>query len=359
MSVVTVQNKESHENPEQTDRAEAIWLALSPVLGQLSIALLLALAAMFVFVKLAHEVADDETRRFDVAVLSLFSPYRGSALFEMMTAVSWLAGGGPQTVLVFLTIATFAFRRRWLEAGTMLLADVGGLGVIIGLKHLFHRPRPEEVFSSLGYSFPSGHSFFAVVVYGLLAYWLTRDAPRRRRRTIWIVTLFAILLVGFSRVFVGEHFPSDVAAGYAVAVPWLWGCLALPNAFHRRGRDITPDEVRERYRSGKQTLQEAMRFLPDLTQLASGLARDKRVPRLHRVSLWLIAGYLTMPLDLIPDFIPVVGRMDDLFLARIILCWASKGVPQDVVQQHWAGDVALFDLLERVHTGIRNLMNRT
>ena len=102
------------------------------------------------------------------------------------------------------------------------------------LKALFHRPRPEVVFDNLGYSFPSGHSFFALVVYGMLAYWLTRDMPINRRGTTWTVAILAIFLVGFSRVFLGEHYPSDVAAGFAVAVPWLWGCLALPTLFHRR-----------------------------------------------------------------------------------------------------------------------------
>jgi membrane-associated phospholipid phosphatase len=106
------------------------------------------------------------------------------------------------------------------------------------------------IFAHLGYSFPSGHSFFALVVYGMLAYWLTRDAPRRARRWGWALAVGLILLVGFSRVFLGEHYPSDVAAGYAVALPWLWGCLALPTAFHRGGRDVSTQEAAARSAAG-------------------------------------------------------------------------------------------------------------
>jgi hypothetical protein len=63
-----------------------------------------------------------------------------------------------------------------------------------------------------------------------LAYLLSRDAPPRRRRQYWGATVVVILLVGFSRVFLGVHYPSDVVAGFLVALPWLWGCLALPQA---------------------------------------------------------------------------------------------------------------------------------
>jgi undecaprenyl-diphosphatase len=343
---------------EKKDHIEAVWLALSPVIGQLTIALLLALLAMTVFVKLAHEVAQDETRQFDVAALRLFLPYRGTFAFDFMTAVSWLAGGGPQTALVVLTVAFFALRKQWLEAGTLLIADVGGLGVIIWLKSLFHRPRPEEVFSHLGYSFPSGHSFFAVVIYGMLAHLLARDATPRVRRIIWCVTTAIIFLVGFSRMFVGEHFPSDVAAGFAVAIPWLWGCLALPQAFHRRGRTLSPDEVRARYRAGKRQLLEARRNRKHLVRLTRGLGNDDRVPRLRRWALRVTAGYIALPIDLIPDFIPVVGFVDDILLVTITLKGVAKVVPRVVIQEHWEGSGDPFVLLERTRQGIKGLLNR-
>ena len=343
---------------KKKNHVEAVWLTLSPVIGQLTAALLMALLAMFVFVRLAHEVAENATRQFDVAVLHLFVPYRHTVAFQVMTDVSWLAGGTPQTILVCLIVAFFAFRKRWLEAGTMLLADVGGLGIIIGLKRLFHRPRPEEIFSHLGYSFPSGHSFFAVVVYGLLGYFLARDASPRHRRVIWCVTAFAIFLVGFSRMFVGEHFPSDVAAGYAVAIPWLWGCLALPQTFQRRGRTFSPEEVRSRYRSGKVRLLGAARHRKDLVDLTRSLGRDKRVPLLRRGALLFAAAYVAWPLDLIPDFIPVLGIIDDILLVSRVIEGVAKSVPRAMILEHWTGRDDPFVFLEKTREGIRGLLNR-
>ena len=121
----------------------------------------------------------------------------------------------------------------------MLVAIGGGELLIIGLKALFHRPRPSEVFAGLGYSFPSGHSFFAVTLYGMMAYWLTRATPARR--WVWVPAVLLILAIGFSRIYLGVHYASDVLAGFCVGLPWLWACLALPTAFRPPSeRDPTP-----------------------------------------------------------------------------------------------------------------------
>jgi membrane-associated phospholipid phosphatase len=230
---------------------QTLWRAFAPILGRVTLAVFLAIVAMFLFVVLAHEEAEGSTRRFDIAVLSFFHTHQSPGLHALMAAASWLAGPIPQTAVLVLCVLGFTLAGRfWPDGLTMLVAGVGGAGLMVGLKRLFHRPRPEVIFAHLGYSFPSGHSFFALVVYGMLAYWLTRDAPPRRRRWGWTVAVLAILLVGFSRVCLGEHYPSDVAAGYAVALPWLWGCLALPTAFHRRGRDLSPEEAAARSGSG-------------------------------------------------------------------------------------------------------------
>jgi membrane-associated phospholipid phosphatase len=226
---------------------QTLGLALAPILARVTLAVVLAIVAMFLFVTLAHEVAAGSTRRFDTAVLAFFHTHQNAGLHVLMRDTSWLAGPVPQTAVLVLCILGFTLAGRfWPDGLTLLVGGIGGAALMVGLKRLFHRPRPEEIFSSLGYSFPSGHSFFALVIYGMLAYWLLRDQPPVRRRWGWCLAVAAIFLVGFSRVFLGEHYPSDVAAGYAVGLPWLWGCLALPTAFHRHGRDLSTQEAAAR-----------------------------------------------------------------------------------------------------------------
>ena len=137
-------------------------------------------------------------------------------------------------LIVFLCMAGYfvlTHRRLFPEAATMPIAGAGGIALVVGLKHLLHRPRPEQLFAPLGYSFPSGHSFFAYVVYGMTAYWLAAPRAAPQRRLIYAVAVVAILLVGFSRVFLGEHYLSDVAAGFALALAWVYVSLRVPVAF--------------------------------------------------------------------------------------------------------------------------------
>lgn len=140
-----------------------------------------------------------------------------------MTAVSFLAGGWVTGAVSLACLAACRFLRYRADVLRLLLAVAGGQVVIYALKVLFHRARPEAAFASLGYSFPSGHAFTAVALYGMLAFWLLRAAPRHRV-WIWIGAVFLILLIGFSRVYLGVHYTTDVAAGYASGLFWLWLC---------------------------------------------------------------------------------------------------------------------------------------
>lgn len=198
------------------------------ILSRLTLAVILAVVAMFVFIKLAHEVNEGETHQIDEVTIAYFRTHSHPLFFSMMKTVSWLAGNICQTAVLLGCVIYFAATNRFRPQGvTMLLGGVGGMGLIIGLKYLFHRPRPSIIFEHLGYSFPSGHSFFAVVVYGMLTYWLTQNMSVRRRHWVWGLAVTGVFLVGFSRVLIGEHYPSDVVAGFLIALPWVWGCLAI------------------------------------------------------------------------------------------------------------------------------------
>ena len=78
-------------------------------------------------------------------------------------------------------------------------------------------------------------------------------------------------------------------------------------------------------------------FVPDCARLFKRLARDPRVPRQNKVGLALVAAYLAMPIDLVPDFIPVAGQLDDAILVAIVLRSLVRKAGSDVVTQHWPG----------------------
>ncbi len=84
-------------------------------------------------------------------------------------------------------------------------------------------------------------------------------------------------------------------------------------------------------------LGEASRLLPDLLRLLRRLAADASVPRAARVRLWLLLGYLAIPIDLVPDFVPVLGYADDAIIVSLALRSVVRRAGAAVVRRHWPG----------------------
>jgi membrane-associated phospholipid phosphatase len=121
----------------------------------------------------------------------------------------------------------------------LLLSIVWILVLLLGeflnveLKDYVMRSRPpyHEAAHAVGYSFPSGHSMGAFIAYGMLAYLLTLAIPKRRIQIAVVILLGSIvLLVGFSRMYLGAHWFSDVVGGFAAGAVWLGFCIGLIEA---------------------------------------------------------------------------------------------------------------------------------
>lgn len=98
-------------------------------------------------------------------------------------------------------------------------------------------------------------------------------------------------------------------------------------------------------------LKEALRLLPDLLRLIRRLAADKSLPRGVRIRLALLAIYLALPIDLIPDFIPVLGYADDAIIVTVVLRSVVRHAGLDAVRAHWPGTDDGFDVVVRL-TGV-------
>ena len=89
-------------------------------------------------------------------------------------------------------------------------------------------------------------------------------------------------------------------------------------------------------------------FLPDVVVLFRRLLRDPRVPRRSKLWLWLLLPYLASPIDLIPDFLPVIGQLDDAVLAVLAVRSVVRGAGRDVVAELWPGSPAGLAVVLRV-----------
>ena len=84
-------------------------------------------------------------------------------------------------------------------------------------------------------------------------------------------------------------------------------------------------------------VKEAMRLLPDTLRLLKRLAADRSLPRGVRIRLWLLFGYLAMPFDLIPDFLPVIGYADDVIIVGVVLRSVLRHAGPAALRRHWPG----------------------
>jgi uncharacterized membrane protein YkvA (DUF1232 family) len=91
-------------------------------------------------------------------------------------------------------------------------------------------------------------------------------------------------------------------------------------------------------------------FIPDCVVLCSRLLRDPRVPRQKKLLLVGLAGYLALPFDLIPDFIPVVGQLDDVIVVALVLRGLLRGGGEHLVREHWPGPANTLAVVVRLAT---------
>jgi uncharacterized membrane protein YkvA (DUF1232 family) len=127
-----------------------------------------------------------------------------------------------------------------------------------------------------------------------------------------------------------------IAAGIIGGLALVW--LVLVACLWRAARG-TPDQA---------SLREALRLLPDLIRLLRRLAGDPSVPRGVRLRLALLLAYLLTPIDLIPDFIPVLGYADDAIVVAIALRSVTRHAGPAALDRHWPGTPAGLATLRRL-----------
>lgn len=187
------------------------------------------LLLLFGLASLAEEVLEQEAFAFDEAILLWINQHSSPLLDQVMLTVTRL--GDPDIVvpLTCIGIVWLWWRWRWRIAAIFAITCIGGAVLSTGFKLLFGKERPalwSQLITETSYSFPSGHALGSMVLYGFSAYLLVQGLKSHR----WLIYGVAALLIGsigFSRIYLGVHWPTDVVAGYSIGFLWLSVCIGL------------------------------------------------------------------------------------------------------------------------------------
>ncbi len=198
----------------------------------LTLGLVISLAGLWVFAGVTEDVIHhDPLTQFDVALLDWLHAQATATGYAVFNAISLLGSPVMLTILALAVALLLAARREWIVLAGWLAAFAGGGLLDVVLKLVIRRPRPPGAAAFLqhfSWSFPSGHAMASLIGYGMLAYVLTLLWIHRRSAQVAVVLGAALLIIaiGFSRLYLGVHYFSDVVGGYAAGVLWLSACIS-------------------------------------------------------------------------------------------------------------------------------------
>jgi undecaprenyl-diphosphatase len=188
------------------------------------------ISAALLFAAFAIWSAFMSVSSFDEKIFNTIAPHITDGRTRLMLFITF---GGNSFFLIGANVLLLAFfiikKNKWwaICVATISLTSVGLMSLI---KNLVHRHRPPEpmVEGVTNFSFPSGHAFMCVAFYGLIAYWVAINIKNTwLRRIIIALLLLLILIIGFSRVYLRMHYPTDVIAGFSLSTVLLILCLVV------------------------------------------------------------------------------------------------------------------------------------
>lgn len=202
-------------------------------------ALTLALAICALSGLLDAVLDNDILVRWDARVESWFHAHATPTGLRTFDAITKLAA--PGVAVVATVVAIYLWRvRASLLLWTWLGANVGGVAIEYVLKTTVHRSRPQYAAPYLhghSYSFPSGHTMASTICHVMLAFlvWMHPRVPPLVRGGVWAVSCVLLTAIGFSRLYLGVHYPSDVMGGLTAGLGWLAVCGATRRLLVARG----------------------------------------------------------------------------------------------------------------------------
>ncbi|WP_088891532.1 phosphatase PAP2 family protein [Leptolyngbya ohadii] len=194
-----------------------------------TVGLISCLLVLWLVAYLSDEILERENFAFNTSFLNWLHQYTNPTLDRLMLGITHL-GDPPIVMPIFITVLIILWLRQYRqEAQIFLIAGIGATILNNALKLYFRNPRPAlwtRIITETSYSFPSGHALGSIVLYGMIAFLLARHFPRYAG---WFYAAAGVLTgaIGFSRLYLGVHWVTDVIGGWGMGFLWLMICVTM------------------------------------------------------------------------------------------------------------------------------------
>jgi undecaprenyl-diphosphatase len=186
---------------------------------------ILAGVALWFFKKQADHVVAGKADRHDDVIMQAVHKIDNVPMHHAMEAITQLGTHAAIGAAAGITALAMLRKGRKADAWTVIVSTGGAMAINTTLKNVFKRERPIEMARRIAlpnsHSFPSGHSLLSAATYPIVAHHLVQDSSLPTQALVHTLAGLTILSVGFSRVYFGVHFPSDVLGGFAAGLGWL------------------------------------------------------------------------------------------------------------------------------------------
>jgi membrane-associated phospholipid phosphatase len=200
----------------------------------------LAGVAFWFFKKQAESVVAGRADRYDEVIMDVVHKIDNPPMHEAMNAITQLGAHFVIGGAAGITALAMWRQGRRQDAWTVIVSTGGAMVINTLLKNIFQRQRPIERARRItlpdSHSFPSGHSLLSAATYPIVAHHFVQNRSVATQAVVHTLTSLTILSVGFSRVYFGVHFPSDVLGGFAAGYGWL-GLTSLAHTLMEKDRD--------------------------------------------------------------------------------------------------------------------------
>ena len=181
--------------------------------------------ALWFFKKQADNVVDGDADRYDNLVMDAVHRIDNPTTTQVLHAVTQFGSHWAIGTAAGLTAVLMLKRGRKHDAMTVVVSTGGAMAINTILKNIFRRQRPKELARKIAlpksHSFPSGHSLLSAATYPIVVHHLVERESLPVQAVAHTAAGLLILGVGFSRIYFGVHFPSDVLGGFAAGFAWL------------------------------------------------------------------------------------------------------------------------------------------